>query len=791
MGKLSLPDMKVSVNWLKEYVDLPDDLSALGERLTLSGVEVVGFEPFLPYPKIVAARVLDVSKHSDADKLWVVKVTTGDSVRTIVCGAPNVVVGMIAPLALPGAILPNGLEILERAVRGIVSEGMLCAEDELGLGPDHSGILSLPTETLLGEPLEILNQERDLVMELELTPNRPDLYCVVGVAREIAGLYGREFRNPLDGIKKIKSSDSAIKAFSEVPVEICPAYNLAYLSDVKNLTSPAWLQNRLLASGLRPISFLVDVSNYVLLWLGQPLHIFDAEKLQKKELGARYAKGGDYLIGLDNHKYILREGDLVIGEKNGANHILAGIIGDEISAVSATTTEIIIEAAIFDPATIQKSSAFHGLKTDSSRSFARGLPNLLPEQALATAITLIQEIVGGKVLGTSQIEPNKDKDLEIKTSADFISNRLGQAVSAKEIKNILEPFGFSVSVKSDKINVVSPWPRLDLKEDYDLVEEVGRVLGYEKLPRAPLSGVLKSGADSPIFAFKKNLSRQLLSAGFSEYLTYSFCSQKLADVWSELLEIKPSGFFTLVNPLNEDQTCLRSSVSQTLASQVLKYQHFYEELFAFEIGKVWRETPTSNNQQTTNNSRQKIQNSEVWSLGLVIQKGKSDSEEAIQYLLGVVQSLLGNYGEVEISSQGNILWQGQKIGWLKNLDGVVAEYLKVRRGTAVAEINLEKLLDSKFLKQFKNIGELPEVSRDLSLVGPETSLAESYLPLMNGLPYLQSHQLLDRYHLGDGQVVMTWRLIFQTDEKTLTAEEVEEIINGFLEKMESLGWRKK
>lgn len=773
--------MKISVNWLKEHVELPDDLDSLAECLTLAGVEVVGFEPFRPFEKIVAAKVLDVSKHPDADKLSVVTVSLGDTTKKIVCAAPNVAAGMVAPLALPGAVLPNGLAIVARAVWGVMSEGMLCAEDELGLGTDHSGILTLPENIPLGRPLEVLNGADDLVMELELTPNRPDLYCVLGLAREIAGLYNVPFKNPFDDVKKLKAA-SGVTVINSVPEEICPSYNLLKVNNVKNGASPAWLQNRLLASGLRPISFLVDVSNYILLWVGQPLHIFDADKLVSADLGPAYVKGGTKFLGLDNNSYVLAEGEVVIAEKEGQPHALAGIIGDEATAVSAVTQNIVMEAAIFDPVTIQKSSSRHVLKTDSSRCFARGLDSNLPEQALALAFNLVQKNARGEVAGFSRLASALETKKEIRVAAEFLSARLGKDLSAQEVAKILTPFGFFAQIKKDTLVVSVPSHRLDINFDYDLVEEVGRVLGYNNLPSWPLTGTLLVGEDSKIFALKKFLSSQLLTYGFSEYLTYSFNSEKVAAVWENLHEFKSKGYFNLVNPMNPEQAQLRQTVTQTLASQVLKFQHYYTELAAFEIGKCWN---------LTQNSEFKTYNSEEWHLGLVLQRGKIESEEAAQALVGLIHTVIGQFGLVEISSQGNILINNQKVGWVKNVGGAVGEFLKARRGTALAEINLEPLIDLKVNVKFKNLGELPTVERDLSLVGSDTSLAEVYKRFMEELPYLNNYQLLDRYHSANGEVVMTWRLTFQTDEKTLTADEVEKIIDGLIEKMSKLGWQKK
>jgi len=436
----------------------------------------------------------------------------------------------------------------------------------------------------------------------------------------------------------------------------------------------------------------------------------------------------------------------------------------------------------FDPVSIQKTSSRLMNKTDSSRAFARGLDPVLPGQAAALAMVLVKEIAGGEVIGYSQALPITLAEKKVAASAEYISARLGRAVEADEAKNILENFGFEVGVKKNELMVTVPSYRLDMNYDYDLVEEVGRVIGYGALPLLPLRGELTVGHDSEIFALLRSLSARLLACGYSEYLTYSFNSEKLSEIFESLHELKPKGYFRLVNPMNADQAQLRATVVQTLASQALKYQHYYDELRAFEIGKAWN---------LTQNSELKTHNSESWSMGLVVQKGKMDSEEAAQELIGLIHQVFGLYGHLEISSQGNIVLKNQKIGFGKNLSGSVADYLKVRRGTAVAEINLDLLLSQQNISTFKNVGELPAVVRDISLEGPDTSLAEVYQRFFDEIPYLNKYQLLDRYHQDNGQVVMTWRLNFQTDEKTLTADEVEKIINELVEKMSALGWRKK
>ena len=563
--------MKISLNWIKQYVNL-DGVSTdeLKHAITFLGFEVEGVvsTALPPLTNVVVGAILTRAKHPNADKLSVCTVDVGPAhggVRTIVCGANNCDAGNYVPVALPGAVLPGDFKIKQSKIRGQLSDGMLCSPDELALGGEHAGLLLLSGSPPIGQPINETLPAGDTVFDLEITPNRPDALSQMGLARELAAWFRKDvtfpaikFNNETHGTRPDILSGIRVEASED-----CPLYIGIAVAGVKVGPSPAWMQERLAAVGLRPINNLVDVGNFVMLELGQPLHVFDAKKIGGRQIVVRPAADGEKLTTLDGKERALNSRMLVIADADKPM-VVAGIMGGASAEVDASTTDIVVEAAYFRPQSIRWTSKRLGLTSDSAYRFERGVDPHGTLEAARRAIDLILETAGGTVVGPSfQVGGDRPWQREIKVTPAFIRARLGFDVSADAMRDALEALNLSIVGESDtsagpEWTVAIPSYRSDLDRPIDLVEEVLRIHGTDKVPPTPAVGpALVDGDDDPIAIYNRKATDYLVGQHFHEVVNYTLRSQRELSTW---VSNTAAAELALANPFVDDQSHLRPTL---------------------------------------------------------------------------------------------------------------------------------------------------------------------------------------------------------------------------------------
>lgn len=593
--------MKISRNWLRHYVRLYASTEELKRAITMLGFEVEGVSNtgLPPLEHVVVGEIKTRDKHPNADKLSVCTVDVGAAlggIRTIVCGAPNCDAGNRVPVALPGAVLPGDFKIKQSKIRGQQSDGMLCAADELGLGSDHAGLMLLAPDAPIGAPLNQVMPEGDTVFDIEITPNRPDALSHIGIARELAAWLKAELQYPVikfSGATSATSSPAILSSIRVNAVEDCPLYTGITIAGVKVGPSAAWMQESLKAVGLRPINNLVDVGNYVMLELGQPLHVFDAKKIGGRQIVVRHATEGEKLVTLDGKERLLTPSMLVIADETKPL-VVAGIMGGADAEVDSTTTDIVIEAAYFRPQAIRSTSRRLGLASDSSYRFERGVDPHGTLEAAYRAIDLILETAGGTVVGpVIKVGGDRPWQREIVVGPAYICAKLGFTISDEEIREALESLGLTVLAEHFNHGAIEwtvkiPSHRTDLDRPIDLVEEVLRVYGADRIPTAACVGpALIDGDDDPMVVFNRQVADYFVGQHFHEVVNYTLRAQSEVAAW-----VAPTAVpgLALANPFVDDQSHLRSSLLPGLLESLkLNQSRGVAASRLFETGRVFLE----------------------------------------------------------------------------------------------------------------------------------------------------------------------------------------------------------
>ena len=836
--------MKLPLSWLHDFIDIKKiPAKKIADGLTLSGSEVEHISRRTPdelarFDKVVVGQILEIQKHPNADKLQIAKVRisplkTKDARfkmqdLSIICGAPNIAVGQIVPVALIGAALPNGMAIERRKIRDVESEGMLCSAKELGLAEDASGIYILSQDAKIGESLVKALELDEIVFDLDITPNRGDCLSIRGLAREVAALIKKaplpappfSPSQPLRGTTRKSTRNDAEKIDLEVRVEdkkVCPKYSARVIYDAKVGESPQWMKNRLLSVGIRPINNIVDITNYVMMELGQPLHAFDFDKIKsveipisksqfpnkskiqnsklKKIIIVRRAKMGERIVALDNKVYELTDDMLVIADAEKPIAI-AGIMGGRDSAVEQSTKNIIMEAAQFDPAAVRKTSKTLNLKSDSSYRFERSIDALRTEQALGRAVELIEEIAGGRRDQKLYDIGKTPKPRTIKISLEFISNRLGKEVSIKEIKQILISLGFTGFKFHDSSFMIQvPSWRNDIKIPEDIVEEIGRIFGYGKI--APTIFGNDSTVQDNIRARRQeiNIAKSigdirdvkdvLIGAGFSECLLYSFYGERHA----RLTDVSPDDHFQVANPINPDQEYLRASLLPRLYEAGEKNYNNFPEVRIFEIGRTF--LPSSEN----------LPDEQKMLTGILIDAEKSAMDN-FREIKGVIEQI----GERLNIDKNNFQWisegsravistkdasgQFHKISTCGIIDSRARSAFKIPNGSAFFEINLSALLEIQTVfKKVNPISEFPAVLRDISLTVDQSVAYEKIEQTMKQSSDIPAEiELFDYFtdekKIGKDKKSLALHLVFQSSDRTLTSEEVDKEMKKIIAQLE-------
>lgn len=800
--------MKISLNWLKQYLNL-DGITTdeLQRAITFLGFEVEGVvnTGLPPLPHVVVGEIKTRAKHPNADKLSVCTVDVGEALgglRTIVCGAYNCDAGNRVPVALPGAVLPGDFKIKQSKIRGQQSDGMMCSPDELGLGDEHAGLLLLNPAFPLGAPLNEVMPGGDTVFDLEITPNRPDALSHIGIARELAAWFRRDLRFPEIKFRGKVGGTLRPDILSDIRVEAtedCPLYVGIALAGVKVGPSPQWMQDRLSAVGLRPINNLVDVGNYVMLELGQPLHVFDAKKIGGRKIVVRRAADGETLATLDGKERPLNSRMLVIADETKPL-VVAGIMGGASAEVDNSTTDIVLEAAYFRPQSIRWTSRRLGLASDSSYRFERGVDPHSTLEAAQRAVDLLLETAGGAVVGPSfQVGGDRPWSREIKLTPAYIRRKLGFDIADDAMRDALKALNLAIVGEgmlhdgSPEWTVDIPSYRGDLDRPIDLVEEVLRLHGTDKVPPAPCTGpALVSHDDDPAVVFNRRIGDYLVGQHFHEVVNYTLRSEKELKTWVSDAAVQE---LALANPFVEDQSHLRPSLVLCLLESLRLNQSRGNSVSRlFETGRVFLEINGTVH--------------ECASVGLAICHHEKDRAWLARpapdfYTVKRHVEIVARAAGIELGQHELVPVRGAYWGWQEDhsaaagemRDGWTARFgllnLSMTRALGIEGkvwacsfvILPEKLTGAGVRRRYQDFSLYPAALRDLALVvGAHRHADEVRGQLLKvareaagGAFAVETVEVFDVYTgagLPEGRKSLAFSLSFRSAERTLTDDEV-------------------
>jgi len=761
--------MKFSVNWLAEFVDPPKTAEEIADLLTRAGVETENIETrCAKIDKVIVSQVTASSRHPNADRLTVCEVDDGSGTkRQIVCGATNYKVGDKVPLALPGAKLPNGTEIRKSKLRGVESEGMLCSAIELGLGEDAAGLLILSPEAKIGAPIADLFPS-DTILDVEITPNRGDLLGHFGLAREIAALTGKKLKSaPRDAKIDIKRSGITISAARE-----CPFFSARKIDNVKIGPSPQWLRARIESVGIRSINNIVDISNLVMLELGQPTHPFDADKLQG-EINVRFAHDGEKFLALDGKTYSLKTDNLVVADQERAVGI-AGVMGGEETGVTESTKNILLESAYFLPASVRRTARNLNLPSDASYRFERGVDPQMVLRASRRATELIREIASGtpaKEIGAAGKVPANPADVSL--SYEKCDQVAGVTIKPNTVDEILERFGLK---KSASAKATAKWKipsyRRDLRRDVDLIEEIVRAYGVDKVPGTDRSRSTPSSAADHSHDRESALRERLAASGLSEVRTSKLISRKATSFESAI---------ALKNPLSEDHIALRPSLYAVLLEVLVRnVRGGAERVAIFELGRVF--TPPEGKEERHLGLL-------LWGSATSAPHWRLREKHQLDFfdLKGVIESLMIPQLSFQRGEHPNFMlytraWsRNQDIGFIAQFSSERASTIGVTGAVLFAELNVDLVLSAQeSAKTFREIERFPAITRDIAMIVPEKTSHTEILRVIQEAkePLLESVELFDLFAgegpagLGPERKSLAYRLTYRDRSRTLTSEEV-------------------
>ncbi len=796
--------MRINLNWLKDFVNIDLSPNELSDLLTMNSLEVETIEPQgQGLRNIVAARILDIRPHPNADRLSLCVVDTGDREVPVVCGAPNLEVGMLSPIALPGIKLPNGMVMEATRIRGQESVGMLLAEDEMGLTDDHTGIVVLPSETKPGTPIPSVMPVEDWVLEIGITPNRPDCTSVLGVAREIAALTGQKLRQP---VIEIVEDQTPIGDLAGVMVEDpvgCPRYAAGMVREVELKASPFWMRYRLHLCGMRGISNVVDITNYVLFEMGQPLHAFDYDRLQENRIVVRRARKGEPFTTLDGKTHSLSLDHLMIcdGRRSVA---LAGIMGGLNSEIFAGTRNVLIESAYFDPITIRRGSKQLNLLTEASYRFERGIDMENVTTALKRALYLMARYAGGKIargIIDHYPEPYQPKTIDLRI--DKTNALLGLELDRDRVAGYLEALELGVETcDQNTLRVRPPAFRVDLVREVDIMEEVARLEGYERIPVTSPHVRPYVENESPVLFMSDGPREIMAGMGFEEILSYSFMSPESVDVLGVEQSSELRSFVRLLNPLTVDQSVMRTSLVPGLLGTIkTNIAHGEEDLRVFEWGNVFirqegEELPLEKPLLAaimTGHHASKAWYREKRNLDFYDIKGVLEALMKGLRIKDVIfkRGEMPAYYHPEVSAV--LESEGSVIGRVGQVAAEVIERLEIKSDAVyVFELEMPRLLGRiQSVPVFEPFSKFPAVYRDISLLidkRVESAVIRGIIK-DEGKELVESAELYDVFEGGKIDALeraMTFRICYRSSESTLDGRKVnslhESIINEIQKK---------
>ena len=778
--------MIVSIKWLKEFVEINETPKELADILSSIGLEAEFSDSFDGLGGVIVGKVKSVKKHPNADRLNVCSVYDGKDEHQVVCGAKNVAKGQTIAYAKVGSVLPGDFQLERIKLRGVESNGMICSAKELNIHDDHEGIIVLPDDCEIGKDFIEEYGSKFLKLELDITPNRPDAFSHYGVARDIA-VYTKRKLSKLEIKPKDLISSSTVKISIE-DVNDCPRYVGGLVHNVTVGPSPRWMQDSLISSGQRPINNLVDISNYVLMELGQPTHIFDYDSLKSKEIHIRRGKKNESITTLDQNKFKLNKQHLLITD--GKNPVaLAGIMGGMESSVSEKTKSIFIESAFFNPVTIRKSSKSLSFITEASKRFERGADHEMALEAFWRTVKLIEQFTGGIFEGDFEdYYPEKITIKSIVLRKNELELILGIEIKNEYIISILTGLGFSITENSKSFKCVPPSFRPDISREIDVIEEVARIYGYDNIPIDNALYGTYSFEQSDAQAWLESIRNTLSGLGFNQIYSNSLQNKRVANLHNE-------NSVPILNPLSNDMAFLRTSLLPGLVKATeYNIKNSSESLKLFELGNVH------------SRSSKKIEdiNENIRLAGIMVgnENHKSvHSEEAlynIYSLKGDVQALLKeklNY-DISITEAENDLYDqcynilsGKLIlGTFGKLSKNIFYLLKIDKYDIYAfDIDIDKIEDNRQLVKYSPINFLPKIARRINLV---MNNLDSVMPILGLINKKGGNNLIDVYpvevfedkkNIGENKKSVTFEMVFQDAEKTLEDKDVNPIIDEIID----------
>ncbi len=777
--------MKFSEKWLREWVNPEINSTTLVEQLTQAGLEVDAVEPVAgEFTGVVVGQVKSVESHPDADKLRLCQVdVAGDELLSIVCGASNVRQDLKIPVAVVGSVLPGNFKIKKAKLRGVESFGMLCSSKELGLAESADGLMELAQDAPVGTNIRDYLDLDDLAIDVDLTPNRSDCLGIAGIAREVGVLTGCDVTDwPQERVAEQTNTQLAIEVEASAD---CPRYVGRVIENINvNAMTPVWMQEKLRRSGLRSIGPVVDVTNYVMLELGQPMHAFDLDKLNGGII-VRTSQQGEKITLLDGQEVVITESTLVIADQSSPL-ALAGIMGGQDSSVDDQTKNIFLEAAFFSPLAIAGRARGYGLHTDSSHRFERGVDPELPRLAIERASALLLAIIGGQAGPITEVVSESDlpQTQVITLRADRIKRVLGIHIDAEQVEDQLTRLGLTVEKNNEGWQVTVPSFRFDLAIEVDLIEELGRLYGYDRLPETRPQGTVLTTDISEHTLATHRLQSLLVDRGYQEAITYSFVDPAI----QQHLAVEGEQAIELANPISADLSMMRTSLWPGLIQALvynLNRQH--ERVRLFEVGRIFK--------GTKDNVEQHRQIGGVL-CGSRYAEQWSEKQRPVDFFdaKADVEALLAVGGEDNIrfvAEQHPALHPGQSarvykgeqaIGWLGALHPRLNKPLDLKTRVYVFELALSAVLKAQ-VPVFESVSKFPALRRDLALIVDTQTTAGEIDHCLNGIrsDILKGIQLFDVYsgdgvELGKKSIAVAFHL--QHKERTLTDEEVESLMQS-------------
>ncbi|MFA9397578.1 MAG: phenylalanine--tRNA ligase subunit beta [Clostridiaceae bacterium] len=786
--------MKAPVKWLKDYVDIDISPKELGAKLTLSGSnveEVISNSDEIQ--KVVTGKLLKIEKHPDAEKLVICQVQVGkteDETVQIVTGAANMKEGDIVPTALNGSMLPNGIKIKKGKLRGVMSNGMMCSSEELGL-PEKEvhGLMILDKDTEVGIDIKLaLDELEDSVIDFEITSNRADCFSVLGLARETAATLNKELKYP--NISFNENSEEKIEDLLEVEIKnnLCRRYMAKMIKNVTIAPSPLWMQERLILSGIRPINNIVDITNFINVELGQPMHAFDSRQIMSKKIIVDIACENEKFTTLDEKERMLNKETLCI--KDGDRTVaIAGIMGGLNSEVLDDTTEVIFEFANFNGDNIRKTSSYLNLRTEASTKYEKDLDPSLTEYAMKRACHLIEELNAGEIVnGTIDVYPCKKEAHSLIVDSNYINSFLGIDISKEDMKEYLDRLELETTIQDEDLNINVPTFRGDINIKQDVAEEVARIYGYNNIPSTLIRSVGEKGGKNQKQKIEDKVIELMLNSHLNQSISYSFVSPKvfdkiLLDETSELRKV-----VKIKNPLGEDFSIMRTTTIPSMMEALSRnYSRNNEIVRLFEIGKIYIPSEDINELPEERN---------ILTIGLY---GNCDYFN----LKGIIENLLEGVGisKYELKRENNnvsyhpgktaaILLNKEPFITLGEIHPDVAENYGVDEDCFIAEVNLDIIYKNASLdNKYRPLPKFPAVTRDIAFLVDDEILVSDIYSIMKkkGGNIVESIKLFDVYkgkQIPDGKKSIAYSIVYRAENKTLTDKEVNKVHSKILSSLE-------